>query len=99
MIDQTPASAPVVAPVIQVNADPARDQVEAGARQILLAVAAIAAALGYTHVAGQAGAFLEAAGAVAGLAAFVVGQLKTRALSKKAAAMAKALPDSVAVAK
>ncbi len=93
-----PPAAAACAP-IEVNADPARDQIEAGVRQTLLAISAVAGALGYARVAGQASALLMASGALAGLIAFVWGQVRTRALASKAAAMAKALPDSVARAR
>ena len=84
---------------IVVNGNPVRDQVEAGLRLLLGAVGGILAALGYTGAAGKASALLLAVGPVAALVAFVLGQIKTRSLSKRAAAMARLLPDSAAMTK
>lgn len=98
MSDPTPTTAPVVAPAIQVSANPLQDQVATGLRYGLLAVSAVAGSLGYTHVAGQASALLMAVAPVAGFAVFVWGQLRTRAMSKKSAAMANMLPNEKAVA-
>lgn len=84
---------------IQVNADPTKDQIEALVRQIILTVSAIASALGYAGFAGKASALLMASGVIAGLISLVWGQVKTRTLSKKAAAMASLLPDHLAQSK
>ena len=94
-----PPPADPVPPVIMVNADPMKDQVETGLRYLLLALGAIAGALGWTRTAGTASALMLAVGPVAMLVAFVWGQVKTRTLSRKASTMAAHLPDSVAQTK
>lgn len=99
MSDAPIGDVPVVTPPIQVNANPLVDQVATGLRYALLAVASIAGALGYSHVAGQASALLSATGTVAGLIVFAWGQLRTRQMSQKSAAMANQLPDSIAKTK
>ena len=88
---------------IVVNARPGRDQVAAGLRQFLSALGLIAATLGMAKqagVLGQLAAIVDPAvtvvGMILGVGAVVIGQLKTRALSKKAAAMASKLPDHIA---
>lgn len=106
MTDPTPAPAPVAAPVIQVNANPAQDQAEALVRQVLAAAGLIVATLGAAKAAGVLNVLAALAGPIVtvlfgavGLGAILWGQVKTRRLAQKAAAMANALPDSVAVAK
>jgi uncharacterized membrane protein YtjA (UPF0391 family) len=96
----TPGAAPAApAQPILVNAQPATDQVEAGFRMTLFAISAVAGALGYTGVAGKASALLMAVSPVAGLIVFVWSQISTRLKSQKAAAMANALPNEVAMTK
>lgn len=85
-------------PII-VNANPAADQAQALVRQVLLAAAAIASALGYAGVAGKLNLLLMAAGPIAVLLVTIWGQIRTRVLSQKAAAMANQLPDEVAQTK
>lgn len=82
-------------PII-VPADPARAQMAAGVRQVLLGAGAVAAALGANHVAGELSDAATYAGAIVAVAAFVWGNLATRRAAVKSAAMANALPDSVA---
>lgn len=86
-------------PPIVVNASPVQDQIAAGLRVFIIAAGSVATALGYAGVAGKLNALLLAVGPVAAAIAFLVGQLKTRALAKKAARMATLLPDSVATTK
>lgn len=97
MTDQPPITAAPVAAPIQVNATPTQDQVAAGLRYFLMALAAVAGALGYSHVAGQLSALLMAVAPVAGFVVFVWGQFATRRMSQKATTLANALPDSIAV--
>jgi hypothetical protein len=96
MTDQPPIAAAPVAVPITVNATPTLEQVSAGLRYGLMAVAAVAGTLGYSHVAGQASALLMAVAPVAGFVVFIWGQIVTRKTSQKAATMANALPNSVA---
>ncbi len=89
----------VTPPPIAVNATPKTDQVEAGLRMVLFAVAAVAGALGYTKAAGQASALLAAVAPVAALIVFGWSQMSTRIKSRNAATMANALPDTIATTK
>jgi hypothetical protein len=93
-------------PPIEVNATPGRDQAEALLRQVIAALALIVAAFGAAKWAGQlnllatlAGPIVTVAFGVVGIGAILWGQIKTRILSQKAAAMANMLPDRVAVTK
>lgn len=95
--------APTPPTPIQVNADPKVDQLAAGVRQLALALGVLAGAFGfakYTHIldliATQAAPIAMGIGGITTVVAAVVGQLKTRAISQKAATMASALPDSIA---
>lgn len=101
MTDTQPATP--LAP-ITVNANPEKDQAEALLRQVLAASGLIVAAFGAAKWAGVLNVAASLAGPIVtvvfgavGLGAIIWGQVKTRILSKKAAAMANALPDSVAV--
>lgn len=86
-------------PPIVVNASPTADQISAGLQMLLMAVSAVAAALGFAKVAGGASSLMAVTGTVATLVAFVWAQFATHAAATKAAAMANALPDSVAKTK
>ena len=85
-----------------VNANPSKDQTEALIRQVLT-LAGGAGLLAFLpanvreYLVSAPGVSLLAT--VAGLAAIVYGQIKTRTLASKAAQMANALPDSVAATK
>lgn len=92
-------------PII-VNGSPEVDQAAALLRVALVAVGTVAAAFGFAKASGElnfiaslAGPIVTATGALVALGAFVWGQVKTRLLSQKAAAMANILPDSVAQAR
>lgn len=76
-----------------------QEQINAGIRQLLLCVSAVAGALGYEHVAGNASALLAASGTIAGVVAFVWGQIATRIKANRSVAMAQQLPNSVAQTK
>jgi hypothetical protein len=84
---------------IVVNADPRVDQMAALLRQILLILAAGAGAFGYAGWAGKFSALLVVVGPLAAVIVTVWGQLKTRSVSTKAAAMASFLPDHIATTK
>lgn len=84
---------------IVAKASPLQDQLQAGIRQTILVVAAIASALGYNKLAGQASALLMVAGPLAGLITIVIGQIATRKASQKLAIVAAAAPDNVATIK
>jgi hypothetical protein len=86
-------------PPIVANASPVQEQFAAGFRYTVVFLAAVATALGATKYAGEISAFLVVAGPFAALAAFIVGQIKTRQTSQDKAAMASLLPDSIAVVK
>ena len=105
MTDPSPASGSPAAPIV-VRAYPGADQAEAFLRQVLAAAGLIVAAFGLAKGAGVLGLLASLAGPIItalfgaiGLGAIVWGQIKTRILSQKAAAMARALPDSVAQAR
>lgn len=99
MTDQTPSTQ------IVVNADPRQDQYEAALRQAISVLGPMIAVLAQTpwaqHIglAGWWAAFVSGSSSVATIAALIVGQLKTRTISQKAAAMASQLPNAVAVTK
>jgi len=91
---------------IVVNANPGQDQAEAAVRQVLLALGVIVAAFGAAKWSGTLNMLASLAGpivtvlfGVVGIGAAIWGQIKTREVAKKGAAMANLLPDSLAVAK
>jgi hypothetical protein len=87
MSDTSTPGAPSDAPIV-VNANPAQDGIETLIRQILLVLAAVASALGYSGVAGKFGALLAITGPLAALVVIIIGQVKTLTLAHKAAVMA-----------
>lgn len=84
------------APPIIVNAKAGPDQWAAAIRQLILVAAGVASAFGFAHLAGQFSALLAIAGPAGGLAAFAMGQWKTRQMANVATTMANALPDNLA---
>lgn len=99
MTDTPPAS-----PII-VNASPLKDQIEAGLRQavtVLGPIVTILAATGWGQKIGLSNdfsVFVESIGAISTIAALVIGQMKTRSTSQKAASMANQLPNTIAQTK
>lgn len=99
MTDPTPP-APIV-----VEADPLKEQIEAGLRQAVTVIGPIVtmfAASGWGEKIGLATwftAFVGSIGAISTIVAIVIGQLKTRDSSQKAAAMAAQLPNTIAQTK
>ena len=93
-------SDPTIGPdPITVNATPAPDQLTALVRQAILVAAAIATALGASHLGSEIGLAATVAGPIAGLIVIVLGQIKTRRSALKMAAMANQLPDAIAQTK
>ena len=93
---------PPTAPPIIVNATPASDQWQAGARQaalILGPLAAFAAQSGKLHLAGWLNLVITILGPAAALASLVMGQIKTRHDSQRQAVMADKLPNEIAQVK
>lgn len=88
------APAPIVA-----NATPELEQVAAGVRQLLIALGAIAGALGYAHVAGDLSVALDILGPAVTIGSVIAGQIKTRQSSQNVATLAAVVPNSVAVVK
>lgn len=92
-------------PQIVVNADPTKDQLEAAFRQAITVLGPIIAVLATTGWGQKIGldsywnAFIAASSSIATIVAIVVGQIKTRSVAKKAAAMANELPNHVATTK
>lgn len=86
---------------IQVNATPTADQIAAALRQLVAALGAIAATLGYNGIFTDArlNHWSALAGPAAAVVAVIWGQVATRAKSKKLTIAAAAAPDSVAVVK
>ena len=88
-------------PII-VNADPTKDQIEAGLRQFIIAAGPLVtflAATGWGQKIGLSSdwnVFVGAIGGIATVVTFIWGQIKTRTTSQKAAAMANMLPDAQA---
>lgn len=91
--------------IVVVNATPGPDQINAGVRQFITALGPVVALLAQTPWGAKIGltgywaAIVSASGIIAAVVSIVAGQLKTRSMSNKAAAMASALPDTVAVTK
>lgn len=83
-------------PPIEVHSTPTPAQIEAGFRQAVVALGAIAGTLGYAGVAGKLNVVLAVAGPISALIAFLWGQAITRSKAQEAAAMAAQLPDEIA---
>jgi hypothetical protein len=81
---------------IMVHASPTAPQVEAGIRQIVLAVGPLVGMIGWSGGEGLLNQVLMYAGPLAAVIAFLLGQWATRTGAKKAATMAAKLPDAVA---
>lgn len=92
-------------PPIVVNATPLKDQIESGLRQAVTVLGPVVTLLAATGWGEKIGlntyftAFVGSIGAISTIAAIVIGQLKTRSMAQKAAAMAVQLPNSVATTK
>lgn len=90
---------------IVVNADPRKDQIEAGLRQAITVLGPLIAVLAQTPegqkigLAGLWAWLASGVGVIATVAALIVGQLKTRSIATKAAAMADKLDDNIATTK
>jgi hypothetical protein len=91
---QVPTDPPIVA-----NASPVPEQMASALRQLILALASIATALGYSKAAGDLSLVLDVLGPLAAVIVIVLGQLKTRKASQNTATLAAAVPDSIAVVK
>lgn len=90
---------------IVVHATPTKPQIEAALRQIILSAGSILASLeamgigDKLHLSADLNNALGYVGGIAAVVSFVWGQLETRKNATKAATMAAALPDSLAVTK
>lgn len=90
----TTTSTPII-----VNASPATDQWQAGARQAVLVLGPLAAMAAQSHMLGLAdwlNVAVTIVGPLAALASIIMGQIKTRHDSQRQTAMATILPDSIA---
>ena len=89
-------------PII-VNSDPMKDQIAAGLRQAVTVIGPLVAVLAATGWGQKIGLsadfniFVSAIGTISAIAALIVGQIKTRSMAQKAAAMASQLPNKVAM--
>lgn len=90
--------APTVPPIIA-NASPVPEQLAAALRQLILALAMVATALGYSKAAGDLNLVLQVIGPFAAVVSIILGQLKTRVASQNTAKLAAAVPNSIAVVK
>lgn len=84
---------------IVVNASPTPAMASAGFRQIVLSGASILATVGLTDLSSKVGRLQVYSGAAGWLIAFVWGQASTHIHAKKAAELAKLLPNSLAITK
>lgn len=84
---------------IVVHGSPTQPQIDALFRQIVLVVGPVLGVLGYKGALGVLNELAVIIGPLSGLIALVWGQVATWRIAKKAAAMARALSDDVAVTK
>lgn len=84
---------------ISVNASPTPAQISAGFRQLVISLGSILATVGFTDLGTKVGQLQAYAGIAGAVIAFIWGQVSTHVHAKKAATMAKELPNSIAVLK